>query len=86
MTTNHEAQLARLEQLEATIAKGLATYKERNELIVSLVEQGVRQADVARRINKVRAASGVATVTPDAVAATMRRVYKEAGKRGKKSR
>lgn len=74
--STHEQQLQHLEQLEKTIARGLASYDERNHLIVSLVEQGVRQAEVARRLNKVRAKIGVATITPDAVAATMRRVYK----------
>jgi len=76
MNDHHEQQLKELHRLEKIIAHGLATYNQRNELIVRLVESGVRQAEVTRRLNKVRTEMGVATITPDAVAATMRRVYK----------
>lgn len=72
-----EQQLAELDKLEKVIAKGLAAYEQRNKLIVSLVENGVRQAEVTRRLNKVREKMGVPIITPDAVAATMRRVYKK---------
>lgn len=79
MTTEaHEDQLQELDRLEKIIAKGLTTYSERNDLIVSLVANGVRQADIARRINKVREKAGAPTVTPDAVAATIKRVANRA--------
>lgn len=77
MNIEHETKLHELESLERVICKGLATYDERNRLIVRLVEQGVRQAEITRRLNKVRQKMNVATITPDAVAATMRRVYKK---------
>lgn len=73
---NNEQQLQQLAELETKIAQGLATYSERNTLIVRLVESGVSQAEVTRRLNTVRKQMGVATITPDAVAATLRRVYK----------
>jgi hypothetical protein len=76
MNNEQEQQLAKLAELETKIAKGIATYSERNTLIVRLVESGVSQAEVTRRLNAVRKQAGVATITPDAVAATMRRVYK----------
>jgi len=66
----------RLEQLEAVIARGLLAYEERNRLIVRLVEQGEAKASVVRRLNRVRERLGVPTLTPDSVAATIRRVAK----------
>ena len=77
-TDNNEQQLTELDRLEKIIAKGLTTYNERNNLIVSLVAIGIKQAEIARRINKVRAKMGAPTVTPDAVAATLKRVAKRA--------
>jgi hypothetical protein len=77
MNNEHENKLQELESMERVICKGLATYDARNQLIVRLVEQGVKQAEVTRRLNKVRQKMSVATITPDAVAATMRRVYKK---------
>lgn len=64
----------RLEQLEATIARGLSAYAERNRLIYDLSQRGYRQADLARRLNRVRERLGVSTLTPDSIAATIRRV------------
>lgn len=75
MTTDE--QLKQLAKLETVISKGLAAYDERNKLIVRLVEQGVKQAEVTRALNAVRTSHGVAVITPCAVAATMRRVYRE---------
>ena len=66
----------RLEQLEATIARGLLAYEERNALIVRLVEGGEAKASVCRRLNRVRERLGVPTLTPDSVAATIRRAGK----------
>jgi hypothetical protein len=77
-TDNNEQQLTELDRLEKIIAKGLTTYNERNNLIVSLVAIGIKQAEIARRINKVRAKMGAPTVTPDAVAATLKRVARRA--------
>jgi hypothetical protein len=77
-TDNNEQQLTELDRLEKIIAKGLTTYNERNNLIVSLVAIGIKQAEIARRINKVREKMGAPTVTPDAVAATLKRVARRA--------
>jgi hypothetical protein len=77
-TDNNEQQLMELDRLEKIIAKGLTTYNERNNLIVSLVAIGIKQAEIARRINKVREKMGAPTVTPDAVAATLKRVARRA--------
>ena len=76
MNNQQEQQLEQLDKLERVIAKGLVAYEERNALIVSLIQNGVKQAEVARRINRVRQHTGAPTITPDAVAATMRRVSK----------
>lgn len=76
MTT--DKQLAELARLETVISRGLAAYDERNRLIADLVEQGIKQAEVTRRLNAVRSKVGVATLGPCAVAAVMRRVEKEA--------
>lgn len=76
MNPQQEQQLEQLDKLERVIAKGLLAYEERNELIVSLIQSGVKQAEVARRINRVRQHTGAPTITPDAVAATLRRIKK----------
>jgi uncharacterized coiled-coil protein SlyX len=64
----------RLEELEAKIARGLAAYAERNQLIYDMTMRGYRQADLVRRLNRIRALLGVSTLTPDSIAATIRRV------------
>lgn len=69
-----EHELTELDKLERTICKGLQAYEERNRLVAELVAGGVRQADVARRINAVRTKMGAPVITPDAVAATIKRV------------
>lgn len=66
-----------LEKLERTICRGLAAYDERNELIVALVHAGHRQADIARAINSIRKKVGAPPITPDAIAATIKRVEKK---------
>jgi hypothetical protein len=66
----------RLEQLEATIVRGLLAYEERNRLIVRMVEEGEPQARLVRRLNRVRERLGAATLSPDSIAATVRRVGK----------
>jgi coenzyme F420-reducing hydrogenase gamma subunit len=76
MNDQHDDQLFNeLDKLEKIIAQGLAAYDKRNRLIVRLVESGISQAEVTRRLNKVRDRANVATLGPCAVAATMRRVY-----------
>lgn len=69
--TNDVDELQRLERL---IARGIQAYDQRNALIVALVERGHTQADVARIINRVREKIGVPPITPDAIAATIKRV------------
>lgn len=63
----------RLEQLEAVIARGLAAYRERNDLIARMVHAGTPKVAVARRINLVRERLGVEPVTADAVAKAAQR-------------
>jgi hypothetical protein len=67
-----------LDALERTIVKGLKAYDLRNELICRLVENGVKQADIARRLNTVRVKMDAPSLTPDAVAATLKRAEKRA--------
>lgn len=74
MDTNHT--LKDLDSLERTIVKGIQAYEARNALIVYLVDSGVKQAEVARRINSIREKMGAEPITPDAIAATMKRVAK----------
>jgi hypothetical protein len=69
-TNGHSREL---EKLEATIVKGLLAYARRNEIISELVKDGHKQADITRRINAVRTKLGAPTITPDAVAATIKR-------------
>jgi len=71
MTKNTE--IDELQRLERLIAKGIQAYDRRNAIIVALVERGHTQADVARIINRVREKLGVPTITPDAIAATIKR-------------
>lgn len=73
----NEQKLAELARLETVIANGLLAYEARNRLIVQLVEQGTSQAEVTRRLNKVREKMQVATLSPCAVPATLRRAHKE---------
>jgi len=75
--TDSKPTLDDLDRLERTICKGLAAYDARNDLIVSLVKAGHRQADIARRINAVRKKVGAPPITPDAIAATIKRVEKK---------
>lgn len=66
-----------LDNLERVICKGLIAYDARNDLIKALVASGHKQADIARRINIVRKKLGAPQITPDAVAATIKRVDKK---------
>lgn len=65
-----------LVSLEKVIVKGINAYAKRNALIVALVEAGHKQAEIARQINAVRAENGAPKITPDAIAATLKRVSK----------
>lgn len=69
--TNEVDELQRLERL---IARGIRAYDQRNALIVALVERGHKQVDVARIINREREKLGVALITADAIAATIKRL------------
>jgi hypothetical protein len=74
MTTTKTNDNAReLEKLETVIVKGLLAYSRRNEVIAQLAKDGHKQADITRRINKVRTRLGAPNITPDAVAATIKR-------------
>jgi hypothetical protein len=70
-------KLAKLSRLEAVISKGLVAYEERNRLIADLVEEGMGQADLTRRLNAIRAKEGAEALGPCAVAATIRRVTRQ---------
>ena len=72
MTKNTDVD--ELQRLERLIARGIQAYDRRNALIVALVDRGHKQADVARIINRVREKLGVPLITPDAIAATIKRV------------
>ena len=71
MTKNND--IDELQRLERLIARGIKAYDERNALIVALVNRGHKQVDVARIINRERKKLGVALITPDAIAATIKR-------------
>jgi hypothetical protein len=71
---NKNNDIDELQRLERLIARGIKAYDERNALIVALVNRGHKQVDVARIINRVREKLGVPLITPDAIAATIKRV------------
>ena len=71
--TDDVDELIRLERL---IARGVQAYDRRNAVIVALVLRGHKQADIARIINRVREKIGVPVITPDAIAAVIKR-YKQ---------
>jgi hypothetical protein len=73
MTTSKD-DVAELQRLERLIARGIKAYDRRNAIIVALVDRGHRQTDVARIINREREKLGVALITPDAIAAAIKRV------------
>jgi len=57
----------RLRDLEAAYVLGQQALKERNQLIIDMVNDGVRQADVFRLLNETRAEVGGEPITRDAV-------------------
>lgn len=73
-------KLKELERLERTIVKGLEAYEQRNVLICDLLADGHRQIDVTRAINAVRTKMNAPVITPDAVAATLKRVQRKTTK------
>ncbi len=74
MRKNTAPAMTDLDRLEQTIIEGQRAYEERNALIVALVEAGASQASVARHLNSLRASWGAPSLTPDAIAATIKRV------------
>ena len=72
--STRDSDVDELQRLERLIARGIKAYDERNALIVALVNRGHKQVDVARIINRVREKLGVPLITPDAIAATIKRV------------
>ena len=75
-----DQQIKELQQLEKAIVKGLHAYDRRNELICEMVNAGHRQADLARLINAVRLKMHAPQITPDAIAATMKRAARKENK------
>jgi hypothetical protein len=75
-TTDKTDDVEVLIRLERLIARGVQAYDRRNAVIVALVERGHKQADIARIINRVREKIGVPVITPDAIAAVVKR-YKQ---------
>lgn len=67
------SKLRELEKLERTIVKGLEAFERRNTLICELIEDGHRQIDITRTINAVRRRMDASEITPDAIAATIKR-------------
>lgn len=74
MTDTHK--IRELERLERTIVKGLDAFETRNLLIADLIRSGHRQIDITRAINAVRKRMDAPEITPDAIAATIKRVEK----------
>jgi len=70
------SKLRDLEKLERTIVKGLEAFEKRNSLICDLIADGHRQIDITRTINAVRRRMNASEITPDAIAATIKRVEK----------
>lgn len=62
-----------LDRLEAQICRGLLAYPQRNKLIADLVRDGWTQAELTRRLNRIRVRFGVPELTPDAIAAVIKR-------------
>ncbi len=56
-----------LVDLEAAYVLGQRALKERNQLILDMVDAGVRQADVFRTLNRARVEVGGEPITRDAV-------------------
>lgn len=71
------AKLKELERLERTIVKGLEAYEIRNSLIAELIQAGHRQIDITRSINGVRRRLNAPEITPDAIAATIKRLERK---------
>ena len=71
-------KLKELERLERTIVKGLEAFEIRNRLICELIRDGHRQIDITRSLNGVRKRMNAPEITPDAVAATIKRLDKKA--------
>ena len=71
-------KLKELERLERTIVKGLDAFEIRNRLICDLIKDGHRQIDITRSINGVRKRMNAPEITPDAIAATIKRLEKKA--------
>jgi len=62
-----------LDRLEAKICRGLEAFPLRNKLIADLVAEGWTQAELTRRLNQTRIRLGAPQLTPDAIAATLKR-------------
>jgi hypothetical protein len=74
------SKLRELEKLERTIVKGLDAFERRNLLIYELMSEGSRQIDITRTINAVRRRMNASEITPDAIAATVKRLERKTAK------
>lgn len=63
----------RLESLERAIVKGQRALADRNRLIVEMAANGHTQADLTRRLNRVRSRLGAKELTPDALFVILKR-------------
>jgi hypothetical protein len=64
--------------LERTINAGTIAMRERNRLIVDMVNNGHRQSDIMRTVNAVRQEMGEPPVTLGAIHIVMRRAKEAA--------
>lgn len=57
----------KLKDLEAVYVAGQQALRHRNQLILEMLESGVRQAEIYRIINQVRSEAGAKPIGRDAV-------------------
>lgn len=69
-------EVQELDRLERKICRGIGSFARRNELIIKLVADGWSQVGITRRLNRIRVGLGVDPLTPDAIAATIKRQKK----------
>jgi hypothetical protein len=63
-----------LERLEHIVLDGQQALNARNQLVLTMLNNGTRHADLTRRLNRVRAMRGAKNLTPHAVFALQRRL------------
>lgn len=65
-----------LERLEHIIIDGQQALQARNQLVATMLANGVRHATITHRLNRVRSIRGAKRLSPHAVFAIQRRVDK----------